>query len=49
MCAIGIFSMQVVERTSAYFRYGTIVDVQHEYAEQIPFPAVTFCNQNNFR
>jgi hypothetical protein len=47
--AIGIFVMQVGVRTFDYFQYNTIVDVQLVYTDNIPFPAVTLCNQNNFR
>ena len=47
--AIILFTVQVGVRTTDFFNYATTVDVQLTYTNKIKFPAVTLCNQNNFR
>ncbi len=47
--AIGLFVGQVAQRMAVYFQYKTNVAVEVTYADKIIFPAVTICNQNNFR
>ena len=49
MSAVIYFVAQVGQRTSDYFKYATNVDVKVIYANKLRFPAVTVCNQNNFR
>ena len=34
---------------TAYFEYKSNVDVKITYVDEIDFPAVTVCNQNNRR
>ena len=47
--AIGIFVGQVGTRIAVYFQYKTNVDVKVKYVDEIDFPSVTICNQNNYR
>ena len=47
--SITYFVVQVGQRTSDYFKYATNVDVKVIYTDKLRFPAVTLCNQNNFR
>ena len=52
LCVVGAviyFGVQVAQRTSDYFKYATNVDVKVIYTDKLRFPAVTLCNQNNFR
>ena len=47
--AIILFTVQVATRAKVYFDYNTNVDVSVIYTKTMEFPAVTICNQNNFR
>ncbi len=47
--SVSLFVAQVGQRVAVYFQYKTNVDVQVKYVDVIDFPAVTVCNQNNFR
>ena len=49
MGAALFFIIQVALRVNVYFEYNTNVDVEKVYTTKVPFPAVTICNQNNFR
>jgi hypothetical protein len=44
-----VFIVQVGTRSAVFFEYNTIVEVNRKFTDEIPFPAVTLCNQNNFR
>ena len=51
-CVLGsalFFIIQVALRVTVYFEYNTNVDVEKVYTTKVLFPAVTICNQNNFR
>lgn len=39
----------VGQRLDTYFQYKANIDVQVIYTNTSPLPAVTICNQNNFR
>lgn len=47
--AVTLFVAQVGSRVASYFQYKSNVDVKVNYVDKIPFPAVTICNQNNYR
>ena len=47
--AIALFVIQVGMRFSVYFEYKSNIDVKVNSVETLPFPAVTLCNQNNYR
>ena len=47
--AIAVFLYQVIYRSKTFLDYNTSVDLQVLYEDEIPFPAVTICNQNTFR
>lgn len=47
--AVAVFVLQVVERSRDFYDYNTSVDVAVIYNKNIPFPAVTICNQNTFK
>ena len=49
LLALGVFLWQVGQRTYDYSQHDTNVDVQVVYTDKLSFPAVTICNQNNFR
>ena len=49
VAAITLFSVQVIERSREYFRYRSNVNVEMIYADEVEFPSVTICNQNNYR
>lgn len=49
MVAIILFTSQVASRTFTYFEHHTNTELQVVYDTKIPFPAITVCNQNNFR
>ena len=49
LLAIGLFVGQVAYRIAAYFQYKSNVDVKVKYVDEMDFPAVTICNQNNYR
>ena len=49
MSAVIFFVVQVGLRTKQYFKYGTTIDIELYFEDQIPFPAVTICNQNSYR
>ena len=44
-----LFTSQVIIRSVDYFEHETNVNVELIYDSQVQFPAVTLCNQNNFR
>ena len=43
------FIVEVGLRTKEYFKYGTNTDMEIHFEDQIPFPALTICNQNSYR
>ena len=43
------FVVEVSIRTKDYFKYETNIDIELRMEDQIPFPALTMCNQNAFR
>ena len=47
--AIVLFIAQIASRSVDFLKYSTTVDVEVIYTDSVKFPAVTFCNQNNFR
>ena len=47
--AIFLFVAQVGTRVAVFFQYKTNVAVKNKYVKEIEFPAVTVCNQNNYR
>ncbi len=47
--AVLTFVAQVGNRMTVFFKYRTNVDVKINYVDKIEFPAVTVCNQNNYR
>ena len=49
MSAIVLFVAQIASRSVDFLKYSTTVDVEVIYTDSVKFPAVTFCNQNNFR
>ena len=49
MAAMATCVMEVSLRTFDYFSYETNVDFRVLYGDKVTFPAVTICNQNNFR
>ena len=49
LAAIVLFVAQITSRSLDFFKYSTTVDVEVIYEDSLKFPAVTFCNQNNFR
>ena len=49
LAAIVLFVAQIASRSVDFFKYSTTVDVEVIYTDSVKFPAVTFCNQNNFR
>ena len=44
-----LFVIEVGLRTMEYFKYETNIDIELHFEDQIPFPAVTLCNQNAYR
>ena len=48
-CAIVFFTTQVFLRTQEYLRYKTNINMELHFKDQLPFPAVTVCNQNTHR
>ena len=47
--AVLVFVGQVATRVVVYFQYKSNVAVTVNYVNQIDFPTVTICNQNNYR
>ena len=41
--------VQVGIRTNAYLKYDTNIDIELKFVNQVPFPALTICNQNAYR
>ena len=39
----------MAQRLQRYFEYPKSVLVEVDYQQELPFPAVTICNQNLFR
>ena len=46
---LSVFLYVFIQRLLFYFQYTTRVDIQVVYQEELPFPAVTICNQNMLR
>jgi len=46
---LAAFTALVVQRLLWYYQYPTMVDLYVEYKSELPFPAVTVCNENTFR
>ena len=44
-----VFTLLVTTRLHVYYDYPTLVDVSVDYAAELPFSAVTICNQNIYR
>ena len=49
MCVYILFVAQVSLRTMDFYKYSTTLDVHKLDETELKFPAVTICNQNNFR
>ena len=49
LCACGLFAYLATSRLQIYFQRPKIVSVEVTYTENLPFPAVTICNQNAYR
>ena len=49
MVAVLLFVGQVGMRVAVYFQYKSNVAVKMNYVDEIEFPSVTICNQNNYR
>ena len=47
--SISVFLYIFIQRLLFYFEYTTKFDLQVVYHEELPFPAVTICNQNTLR
>ncbi|KAJ3603263.1 hypothetical protein NHX12_031005 [Muraenolepis orangiensis] len=47
--ALSAFVMQVVDRVTTYLQYDHITMLDERTADNMTFPAVTFCNYNTFR
>ena len=47
--AVLLFVAQVSQRMVVYFQFKTNVAVEVKYTDVITFPALTLCNQNNYR
>ena len=47
--AMIFFVVEVGLRTKEYFKYATNIDMELHFEDQIPFPALTMCNQNAYR
>ena len=43
------FMVEVGIRSRDYLKYETNIDIEISFEEQLPFPALTVCNQNAFR
>ena len=49
LLAVLLFVAQVSQRMVVYFQYKTNVAVEVKYTDTITFPAISLCNQNNYR
>ena len=47
--SIAFFTVMVGIRTSEYMKHETNIAMELTFADHVPFPAVTLCNQNAFR
>jgi hypothetical protein len=43
------FAVMVGIRTHKYLKHETNIALEVTFKDQVPFPAVTLCNQNSFR
>ena len=46
---IGIFVFYVCDRVNEFLKFKKNISVEENYVAQMPFPSVTFCNQNRIR
>ena len=46
---IGVFIYVIVNRILHFYERPVYIDVQVGYLEEVPFPAVTVCNQNPYK
>ena len=49
MAAFGGFLANMINRLEYYFTYPKNVNVEVDYPASIEFPAVTICNENQYR
>jgi len=49
MCAFGFFIYYAYSRISFYLSFTMSVSVEVNFLSKMPFPAVTFCNENSFK
>jgi len=49
MSALGFFIYFVYSRIAFYLLFTMTVSVEVNFFSKMPFPAVTFCNQNSFK
>ena len=49
LTAIGIFLANMINRLEYYFSYQKTINVEVEYLDEIEFPAVTICNENQYK
>ncbi|KAK2140375.1 hypothetical protein LSH36_1376g00011 [Paralvinella palmiformis] len=47
--AFSFFVYYSQDRLSFYFKFTKNINVEVTYLDEVPFPAVTICNQNAFR
>ena len=47
--SILFFTVEVGLRTKEYFKHETNIDMELMFVDEVPFPALTMCNQNAFR
>ena len=49
LCVISVFTYALTTRLIHLYSYPTDIDLAIGYWERVPFPAVTICNQNQYR
>jgi len=49
MSALGFFIYYAYSRIAFYLQFTMNVSVEVNFLSRMPFPAVTFCNQNSFK
>jgi hypothetical protein len=49
LAVVAVFAYALTDRILNYYTYPTNIDLNVGFWERVPFPAVTICNQNNYR
>lgn len=49
LASVLFFTVEVCLRTKEYFKHETNIDIELNFVDEVPFPALTMCNQNTFR